>query len=63
MFDATVDTDMPKPNTSDKPKPVTKKSSGGGCVYNSNATGRADMGFILLMVPSVWYLVRRRRNA
>jgi hypothetical protein len=27
-----------------------KSSSGGGCVYNPNATGRADVGFILLMV-------------
>jgi hypothetical protein len=38
-----------------------KSSSGGGCVYNPNAPGRADVGFILLMVLSVYYLVRRKR--
>jgi hypothetical protein len=36
-----------------------KKSSGGGCVYNPNAPTRFDMGFILLMVLSAYYLIRR----
>ncbi|SHE22141.1 hypothetical protein BBROOKSOX_87 [Bathymodiolus brooksi thiotrophic gill symbiont] len=42
---------------------ISKKSSGGGCVYNPNAEGRADIGFILLMVLSVYYLIRRKRLA
>ncbi|CAC9578797.1 hypothetical protein [uncultured Gammaproteobacteria bacterium] len=39
-----------------------KKSSGGGCVYNPNAPARFDMGFILLMVLSAYYLIRRKRR-
>jgi hypothetical protein len=35
-------------------------SSGGGCVYNPNAPARFDMGFILLMVLSAYYLIRRK---
>ena len=37
-------------------------SSGGGCVYNPNAPARFDMGFILLMVLSAYYLIRRKRR-
>jgi hypothetical protein len=37
-------------------------SSGGGCVYNPNAPARFDMGFILLMVFSAYYLIRRKRQ-
>jgi hypothetical protein len=37
-------------------------SSGGGCVYNPNAPARFDMGFILLMVLSAYYLIRRKRQ-
>jgi mRNA-degrading endonuclease HigB of HigAB toxin-antitoxin module len=37
-------------------------SSGGGCVYNPNAPARFDMGFILLMVLSTYYLIRRKRR-
>ncbi len=40
----------------------TKSSSGGGCVYNPNAPARFDMGFILLMVLSAYYLIRRKRR-
>ncbi|SGZ98820.1 hypothetical protein BTHERMOSOX_1737 [Bathymodiolus thermophilus thioautotrophic gill symbiont] len=36
-------------------------NSGGGCVYNPNAPARFDMGFILLMTLSAYYLIRRRR--
>ncbi|OJA03120.1 JDVT-CTERM domain-containing protein, partial [Bathymodiolus thermophilus thioautotrophic gill symbiont] len=36
--------------------------SGGGCVYNPNASARFDIGFILLMTLSVYYLIRRRRR-
>jgi hypothetical protein len=70
VFDAvdTVDTKgkadtKDKADTEDKADTdASKKSSGGGgCVYNPNATGRADVGFILLMVLSVYYLVRRKR--
>jgi hypothetical protein len=64
VFDAvdTVDT-KDKADTEDKADTDASKksSSGGGCVYNPNATGRADVGFILLMVLSVYYLVRRKR--
>ncbi len=35
---------------------------GGGCVYNPNAPARFDMGFILLMVLSAYYLIRRKRR-
>jgi hypothetical protein len=35
---------------------------GGGCVYNPNAPARFDMGFILLMVLSAYYLIRRKRK-
>ncbi len=42
---------------------ASKKSSGGGCVYNPNAKGRADIGFILLMVLSVYYFIKRKRLA
>ncbi|WP_202752512.1 JDVT-CTERM domain-containing protein [Bathymodiolus thermophilus thioautotrophic gill symbiont] len=35
---------------------------GGGCVYNPNAPARFDMGFILLMTLSAYYLMRRRRR-
>ncbi len=61
VFDA-VDT-KDKADTEDKADTDASKksSSGGGCVYNPNATGRADVGFILLMVLSVYYLVRRKR--
>ena len=61
VFDA-VDT-KDKADTEDKADTGASKksSSGGGCVYNPNATGRADVGFILLMVLSVYYLVRRKR--
>ncbi|CAC9611925.1 hypothetical protein [uncultured Gammaproteobacteria bacterium] len=55
VFD-TVDTEDKADTDASK-----KSSSGGGCVYNPNAPGRADMGFILLMVLSVYYLVRRKR--
>jgi hypothetical protein len=34
----------------------------GGCVYNPNAPARFDMGFILLMVLSAYYLIRRKRR-
>ena len=70
VFDAvdTVDTKgkadtKDKADTEDKADTDASKksSSGGGCVYNPNATGRADVGFILLMVLSVYYLVRRKR--
>jgi hypothetical protein len=37
-------------------------SSGGGCVYNPNAPARFDMGFILLIVLSAYYLIRRKRR-
>ncbi|CAB5505457.1 JDVT-CTERM domain-containing protein [Bathymodiolus thermophilus thioautotrophic gill symbiont] len=37
-------------------------SSGGGCAYNSNAPARFDMGFILLMTLSAYYLIRRKRR-
>jgi hypothetical protein len=37
-------------------------SSGGGCVYNPNAPARFDMGFILLMVLSIYYLIRRKHR-
>ncbi len=40
----------------------TKSSGGGGCVYNPNAPARFDMGFILLMVLSAYYLIRRKRR-
>jgi hypothetical protein len=45
-------------------KTCSKKSpvSGGGCVYNPNAPARFDMGFILLMVLSAYYLIRRKRR-
>jgi hypothetical protein len=37
--------------------PTTNSSGGGGgCVYNPNAPARFDMGFILLMVLSAYYL-------
>ncbi len=39
-----------------------KSSGGGGCVYNPNAPARFDMGFILLMVLSAYYLIRRKRR-
>jgi hypothetical protein len=42
---------------------ASKKSSGGGCVCNPNAEGRADIGFILLMVLSVYYFIKRKRLA
>ncbi len=42
---------------------ASKKSSGGGCVCNPNAKGRADIGFILLMVLSVYYFIKRKRLA
>ena len=42
---------------------ASKKSSGGGCVCNPNAEGRADIGFILLMVLNVYYLIKRKRLA
>ncbi|CAB9542902.1 hypothetical protein BROOK1789C_554, partial [Bathymodiolus brooksi thiotrophic gill symbiont] len=70
VFDAvdTVDTKgkadtKDKADTEDKADTDASKksSSGGGCVYNPNAPGRADVGFILLMVLSVYYLVRRKR--
>ncbi len=73
VFDAvdTVDTVDTKGKADTKDKADTedkadtdaskKSSSGGGCVYNPNAPGRADVGFILLMVLSVYYLVRRKR--
>jgi hypothetical protein len=35
---------------------------GGGCVYNPNAPARFDMGFILLIVLSAYYLIRRKRK-
>ncbi|OIR23800.1 cadherin repeat domain-containing protein [Bathymodiolus thermophilus thioautotrophic gill symbiont] len=35
---------------------------GGGCVYNPNAPARFDMGFILLMTLSAYYLIRRKRR-
>jgi hypothetical protein len=41
---------------------ASTKSSGGGCVYNPNAPARFDMGFILLMVLSAYYLIRRKRR-
>ncbi|SHA07641.1 hypothetical protein BTHERMOSOX_1813 [Bathymodiolus thermophilus thioautotrophic gill symbiont] len=37
-------------------------SSGGGCAYNPNAPTRFDISFILLMVLSTYYLIRRRRR-
>jgi hypothetical protein len=37
-------------------------SSGGGCVHNPNAPARFDMDFILLMVLSAYYLIRRKRR-
>ncbi len=40
----------------------SSNSSGGGCVYNPNAPARFDMGFILLMVLSAYYLIRRKRR-
>jgi flagellar biogenesis protein FliO len=40
----------------------SSNSSGGGCVYNPNAPTRFDMGFILLMVLSAYYLIRRKRR-
>ncbi len=42
--------------------PSSGGSSGGGCVYNPNAPARFDMGFILLMVLSAYYLIRRKRR-
>ena len=43
--------------------PTTNSSGGGGgCVYNPNAPARFDMGFILLMVLSAYYLIRRKRQ-
>jgi flagellar biogenesis protein FliO len=41
---------------------TASSSSGGGCVYNPNAPARFDMGFILLMVLSAYYLIRRKRR-
>ncbi len=41
---------------------ASTKSSGGGCVYNPNAPARFDMGFILLMALSAYYLIRRKRR-
>jgi hypothetical protein len=40
----------------------SSSGSGGGCVYNPNAPARFDMGFILLMVLSAYYLIRRKRR-
>jgi hypothetical protein len=37
-------------------------SSSGGCVYNPNAPARFGMGFILLIVLSAYYLIRRKRR-
>jgi hypothetical protein len=37
-------------------------SSSSGCVYNPNAPARFDMGFILLIVLSAYYLIRRKKN-
>ena len=41
---------------------ATPASSGGGCVYNPNAPARFDMGFILLMILGVYYLIRRKQR-
>jgi len=40
----------------------TISPSGGGCVYNPNAPARFDIGFILLMILSAYYLIRRKRR-
>ncbi|WP_420885947.1 JDVT-CTERM domain-containing protein, partial [Bathymodiolus thermophilus thioautotrophic gill symbiont] len=35
---------------------------GGGCTYNPNAPARFDIGFILLIALSTYYLIRRKRR-
>jgi hypothetical protein len=40
-----------------------KSSGGGGCVYNPDAKGSSDIGFIFLFVLSTYYLIRRKRLA
>ena len=36
-------------------------NGGGGCVYNPNAAARFDIGFVLLMILSAYYFIRRKR--
>jgi hypothetical protein len=50
------------PSESEDSADSSGSSSGGGCVYNPNAPARFDMGFILLMVLSAYYLIRRKRR-
>ncbi len=58
---STISIAMPDLEDSIDP-PSSGGSSGGGCVYNPNAPARFDMGFILLMVLSAYYLIRRKRR-
>ncbi len=58
---STISIAMPDLEDSIDP-PSRGGSSGGGCVYNPNAPARFDMGFILLMVLSAYYLIRRKRR-
>ncbi|AYQ56274.1 hypothetical protein MS2017_0535 [Bathymodiolus thermophilus thioautotrophic gill symbiont] len=51
-----------KPIVNDGSSSNNSSGSGGGCVYNPNASARFDIGFILLMTLSVYYLIRRRRR-
>jgi len=41
--------------------PSGSGGSGGGCVYNPNAPARFDMVLVLLMILSIYYLIRRKR--
>jgi hypothetical protein len=58
---STISIAMPDLEDSIDP-PSSGGSSDGGCVYNPNAPARFDMVFILLMVLSAYYLIRRKRQ-
>ncbi|AYQ57339.1 hypothetical protein MS2017_1659 [Bathymodiolus thermophilus thioautotrophic gill symbiont] len=41
---------------------TSANSNSGGCVYNPNAPARFDIGFVLLMMLSTYYFIRRKRR-